>query len=1172
MKGSAVKPAAAYVGAKPGSAWTGKPLLAVVAGLLIFGFLFVQSGARAADPVPNEIVTENLQPGNPPSEWDVSGAGDSSIQGFATDISVDQGGTVNFKIDTESTDYRIDIYRLGWYQGNGARLVDTIQPSVSLPQTQPGCLGLGGTLPDNLVDCGNWGISASWLVPSDAVSGIYIARATREDVGGDLASHIAFVVRDDDGNSNLLVQTSDTTWQAYNQYGGYSLYGPGHAHKVSYNRPFTTRGTPTEDWLFNAEYPMVRWLERNGYDVSYFSEIDSDRRGAEILEHEAFFSVGHDEYWSAGQRANVEAARDAGVNLAFFSGNETYWKTRWEPSTADGGSTDYRTLVSYKEGDAQGSEHWDCAGNFNCDPDPDTWTGLWRQNQTGHDGGRPENALSGQISWGDDTTAIQVPASATGLRFWRNTGMSGATTLAANTLGYEFDWEQAAFASSYPPGRITLSDTTAGGKNHKLSLYRAPGGALVFGAGTVQWSWGLDGTHDRGSSTPDPRMQQATVNLLSDMGAQPETLQSGLTAGGAVDATAPTASITDPTEGATVPGGNVTISGTAADPGGLVAAVEVSTDGGLTWGRATGTTNWAYTFSASNGPVTAQARAVDDAANIGTATSVSFTVAAQTCPCTIFTPSTTGVQDNDTNSVELGVKFRSDVAGFITGIRFYKTTGNTGTHTGRLWTTGGVNLGTVTFAGESATGWQEATFSAPIAVDADTTYVATYHTTSGNYAIGTSFATAGVDNEPLHALQGGVDGPNGVYQYGGGGVYPTQTFGSSNYLVDVTFVNDVGPDTTPPTIVARSPSPGAPAVAVGSNVTATFSEPMAAASVSEATVELRDPSSAVVSATVSYSAATRTAILDPAAPLDYSTTYTATVKGGAGGVTDAADPANPLVADVTWSFTTGEPPPPPPDEGPGGPILVVSSAANPFSRFYVEILRNEGLNAFNAVDITSVNASMLGDYDVVILGEVSIDTSQAAMFEAWVTAGGNLIAMRPDPDLAGLLGLTDAGTDLSDAYLLFDTSGGKPGAGLVGQTIQFHGTADRYVRDAGTDALATLYSDASTPRPTPRSPCVRSARTAVRQRPSPTTSRSRLSTRARGTRPGPARSATASSLRSSARTTCSSRTGSTSPRSRSPRQTSSSACSRTSSSTSTATRCRCRGSGTSPAARRPSSS
>ena len=687
--------------------------------------------------IPNEIVTENALPGNAPSEWEVAGAGDSSIQGFATDISVDQGGTVEFKIDTPATDYRIDIYRLGWYGGDGARKVATVEPSATLPQTQPSCLGAGGTLPDNLIDCGNWGVSASWSVPTDAVSGIYIARPVREDVGGDLASHIAFIVRDDDGESDLLFQTSDTTWQAYNRYGGYSLYdGPGHAHKVSYNRPFTTRDAPTEDWLFNAEYPMLRWLERNGYDVSYFTDVDSDRRGAEILEHEAFLSVGHDEYWSAGQRANVEAARDAGVDLAFFSGNEIYWKTRWEPSTADGGSTDYRTLVSYKEGDAQGSEHYDCAGNFSCDPDPDTWTGLWRQNQTGHDGGRPENGLSGQISWGDATTAIEVPASATALRFWRNTGMTGATTLAANTLGYEFDWEQAAYASSNPPGRITLSDTTAAGKNHKMSLYRAPSGALVFGAGTVQWSWGLDGTHDRGSSTADPRMQQATVNLLSDMGAQPSTLQAGLVAGGALDTTAPTAAITDPTGGATVPGGNVTISGTAADTGGLVAAVEVSTDGGTTWGRATGTTDWTYTFSASNGTVTAQARAVDDAANIGTAASVTFDVAAQVCPCSIFAPSVTGTEENDTGAVELGVKLRSDVAGFITGIRFYKTAGNTGTHTGSLWSTAGTNLGTVTFTGESSTGWQEAIFDSPIAIDADTTYVASYHTTVGHYVIG----------------------------------------------------------------------------------------------------------------------------------------------------------------------------------------------------------------------------------------------------------------------------------------------------------------------------------------------------------------------------------------------------------------------------------------------------
>ena len=105
---------------------------------------------------------------------------------------------------------------------------------------------------------------------------------------------------------------------------------------------------------------MVRFLEANGYDVSYFTGVDSDRSGSEILEHKVFLSVGHDEYWSGQQRANVEAARDAGVHLAFFSGNEVFWKTRWENSI-DGSGTSHRTLVCYKETHA----------NAKIDPSPD---------------------------------------------------------------------------------------------------------------------------------------------------------------------------------------------------------------------------------------------------------------------------------------------------------------------------------------------------------------------------------------------------------------------------------------------------------------------------------------------------------------------------------------------------------------------------------------------------------------------------------------------------------------------------------------------------------------------------------------------------------------------------------------------------------------------------------
>ena len=166
---------------------------------------------------------------------------------------------------------------------------------------------------------------------------------------------------------------------------------------------------------------MVRWLEANGYDVSYFTDVDSDRYGSLILNHKVFMSVGHDEYWSGGQRTNVEAARDAGVNLAFFSGNEIFWKTRWENSI-DGSSTPYRTLVCYKESQDDAP----------IDPlDPPTWTGTWRDPRFSPpaDGGRPENALTGTLYMDDRThddlgIRMNVPAADGKLRFWRNTSVA----------------------------------------------------------------------------------------------------------------------------------------------------------------------------------------------------------------------------------------------------------------------------------------------------------------------------------------------------------------------------------------------------------------------------------------------------------------------------------------------------------------------------------------------------------------------------------------------------------------------------------------------------------------------------------------------------------------------------------------------------------------------------
>ncbi len=227
----------------------------------------------------NPIACENALPGTDPDVWDIDGAGANAIQGFSTDVSVNVGGRIDFKVDTDARAYQIDIYRVGYYQGLGARKITSVNPSATLPQRQPECITDRTT---ELYDCGNWAVSASWNVPSTAVSGVYLAKLTRTDTGE--ASHITFVVRNEASHSDVVFQTSDTTWQAYNTYGGSDFYqggGNGRAYKVSYNRPVMTRKDNNgRDFFFSAEYPLVRFLERNGYDTSYIAGVDTDRRGA----------------------------------------------------------------------------------------------------------------------------------------------------------------------------------------------------------------------------------------------------------------------------------------------------------------------------------------------------------------------------------------------------------------------------------------------------------------------------------------------------------------------------------------------------------------------------------------------------------------------------------------------------------------------------------------------------------------------------------------------------------------------------------------------------------------------------------------------------------------------------------------------------------------------------
>jgi hypothetical protein len=288
----------------------------------------------------------------------------------------------------------------------------------------------------------------------------------------------------------------------------------------------------------------------------------------------------------------------------------------------------------------------------------------------------------------------------------------------------------------------------------------------------------------------------------------------------------------------------------------------------------------------------------------------SFTTAAQTpVPgattsslwSTSATPGT--IDSGDTQAVELGVRFSSTTAGYITGIRFYKAAANSGTHIGNLWSSSGQLLATGTFTGETTSGWQTLTFASPVAVTAGTTYVASYHTTSGHYAFNRNYFNSQFTSGNLRVPANG-----GVYRYGTASAFPSSSYQGSNYWVDVLLTTTPPVDTTPPTVSGISPAAGSTNVTTTAAATVTFSETLDASTVNANTVFLRNAAGTVIPSTLTYNAASRTVTLTPSGALANSTSYTIVVKGGAAGIKDAA--GNALAADVTSSFTTASNTPP----------------------------------------------------------------------------------------------------------------------------------------------------------------------------------------------------------------------------------------------------------------------
>ena len=497
----------------------------------------------------NPVIIENQKIGS--DNWHLTNpATKHEIEGYASLTSVNRGSQIKLFVNTKDPNYTIEIFRTGWYGGKGARQVTPQIIRTGIKQPPPIINQATGLIECDWLDPYILQIPDSQKDPTAWTSGVYLAKLTASKSGKQ--SYIIFVVRDDKRSSDILFQTSVTTYQAYNNWGGMSLYrwnSKGkQASKVSFNRPYAGSKNPAAaygvgagEFLTNLqpqrrtsnaawEYNMVRWLEKLGYDVSYCTDIDTHEnhrvvtKGKRILSmHKAFFSVGHDEYWSWQMRRNVEAARDKGLSLGFFSANTCYWQIRFEPSRIT--KDNNRTIVAYKEGAA--------LDPFTRDNNPDNdylITSRWRKQPIN----RPEDALIGVMyetfqvdadiivdqnapEWVIANTQLKPNNIQPSLK-GENRQLPQEIKL-KGLLGYEVD----RMFGNAPPDTALIARspyTYKGGTRYAdMTVYQASSGATVFATGSMQWSWGLDNYNapQLRPSLVNPDAQQITRNIIARM-------------------------------------------------------------------------------------------------------------------------------------------------------------------------------------------------------------------------------------------------------------------------------------------------------------------------------------------------------------------------------------------------------------------------------------------------------------------------------------------------------------------------------------------------------------------------------------------------------------------------------------------------------------------------------
>ena len=485
----------------------------------------------------NAIVLENQKTGT--RDWEIADsnlANNNEILGYGDATSINKGEALNLKVSlAQAGQYNVDVYRLGYYDGNGGRLVTSVTGLNGVTQADPTI-----TNPNtNLVEY-NWNTSYTLQTGSDWTTGLYFVKLTDSQSGKE--NYIQFVLRDDNRPADIGFQDAITTAAAYNNIGGYSVYdfnstGGERAFQVSFDRPFQYNTSTSSEQFNNTltwEYNMTRWLESQGYDVSYYSNLDVHTNPLQLYSQNVFLSVGHDEYWSMEMRDNVEQARDNAINLAFFSANTAYWQVRFDPSSSGESN---RVMTVYKDASGIGTgEPLDPIAQTN----PAAATSLFRSSEVN----RPENSLLGVGYTGDTGSdgiyqGFDYVVSNASDPYYANTGLQNGDRL-DGLVGYE--WDSILNNGLTPAGLVVLGESPVPSSG-LISLgvvppgtddtianavrYTAPSGAKVFSTGSVQWVWGLDS--DR---VPNPRVdsraQQFAVNVFADMGAKPQTPNSGI--------------------------------------------------------------------------------------------------------------------------------------------------------------------------------------------------------------------------------------------------------------------------------------------------------------------------------------------------------------------------------------------------------------------------------------------------------------------------------------------------------------------------------------------------------------------------------------------------------------------------------------------------------------------